>query len=290
MNKKENLLGFLFLLPNFLGFFCFLLIPVLLSLGMAFTDWDLLSPPNFIGFQNFVELLKDNRFWKYLGNTFFLMISIPFNIMGSLILASLLAKNVRFSKIFRLVFYLPTICTGVATCMVWIWLYNPNYGLINLFLSYLGVEGPGWLTDVSWSKPALMVMGFWAMIGGQNMILYIAGLQGIPQSLYEAADIDGASFLQKFWHITIPMLAPTTFFIVIMSIIGGFQGGFESAYIMTGGGPDGSTTTLSYYIYNNAYSWFRMGYAAATSWILFLIIFLFTLIKWKISKKIEGED
>ncbi|OED35692.1 hypothetical protein AB834_04290 [PVC group bacterium (ex Bugula neritina AB1)] len=282
---RETLSAYLFILPNFLGFLAFTLIPVGASLALAFMEWDLLSPPTFVGLENFKKLYNDPFFWKYTKNTLIFMIGIPFEMLGALVVAMFMSQKIRGIKFFRTIYFLPTICSGVAISILWMWMYNPNFGLFNYFLSKIGIEGPHWLTDEFWAKPSLMIIAFWTTIGGQNMILYLAGLHGIPPELYEAADIDGASTFQKIRHITWPMLAPTTFFIFIMSVIGGFQGGFASAYVMTGGGPNGSTTTISYYIYNNAYQWFNMGYASAIAWVLFLFIFVVTLYNWHYGKK-----
>ncbi len=286
---REIIAGYLFLLPNFLGFLFFTSIPVLASLVLAFMKWDLLSKPEFVGMSNFVKLFSDVLFWKYTGNTFFLMIGIPLQIFGSLLIAIALNQKIKGIKFFRTIFFMPSICAGVAICILWMWLYNSNFGLINFILAKIGIAGPDWLTSLAWAKPALILMAFWTAIGGYNMILYLAGLQGISPQLYEAAEIDGASGWQKFWNITWPMLSPTTFFILIMAIIGGLQGGFETAYVMTGGGPDGSTTTISYYLYNNAYSWFNMGYAAAIAWFLFMMVFVMTIFNWKFGGKLAHE-
>jgi multiple sugar transport system permease protein len=272
-------------MPNFLGFMMFTSIPVVASLFLAFMKWDLLTPPSFVGFDNFVRLFQDPLFWKYTKNTFYLMLGIPFEMAGALFIALFMNQKIQGIKFFRTVFFLPTICSGVAISILWLWMYNPNFGLFNFILDKVGIAGPNWLTEEGWAKPSLMLMAFWTAIGGQNMILYLAGLQAIPLELYEAAEIDGATTWQRFRHITLPMLAPTTFFILIMGVIGGFQGGFASAYVMTGGGPNGSTTTISYYIYNNAYQWFNMGYAAAIAWVLFILVFVVTVFNWKYSGK-----
>ncbi len=250
-----------------------------------------------IGFENFFRLLwfhyegglpiaNDPLFWKYLGNTGFLMLVIPFSMAGSLLLAIIMNQRLKGIVFFRTVYFLPSISAGVALFMLWRWIYNPDFGLLNSFLAKLGIIGPAWLSSIAWAKPALMIMGFWTAIGGYNMILYLAGLQGIDPGLYEAASIDGANSWQKFRNVTWPMLSPTTFFVFIMSVIGGFQGGFQAAYIMTGGGPAGATTTISYYIYNNAYQWFKMGYAASIAWVLFILVFCVTILNWKVGGKV----
>jgi len=286
-NRLKEVLGaYVFLLPNFVGFLVFTSIPVLASLFLAFVDWDILTPPKWVAVDNFIRLGKDHLFWKYVGNTLFLMMGIPITMCASLALALVMNKKLRGIVVFRTIYFLPSICAGVALCMLWRWIYNPDFGLLNNFLSKLHINGPEWLSSTVWAKPALMLMGLWTGIGGYNMILYLAGLQGIDPQLYEAADIDGANVWQKFWAITWPMLTPTTFFIFIMGVIGGFQGGFEAAYIMTGGGPAGATTTISFYIYNNAYQWFKMGYAASIAWLLFIVILIVTLFNWKYGGKV----
>jgi multiple sugar transport system permease protein len=287
----EALAALAFLAPNFIGFLVFTSLPVLASLALSFFNWDLFSPPQFAGLDNFIRLFKDPFFWKYCWNTVYMMISIPIGMAGSLLLALALNQKLKGIVIFRTVYFLPTICSGVAIYMLWRLLYNSDFGLINLSIAKVGelfgltLKGPNWLTDEAWAKPALVIMGVWGSVGGYNMILYLAALQGVPRELYEAADIDGANAWQKFWNVTWPQISPTTFFIATMSIIGGFQAGFDPAFIMTGGGPNGSTTTIIYYLFNNAFVWHQMGYAAAIAWVLFLIIFIFTMLKWKIFGK-----
>ncbi len=301
MNRKrkwgEVLSALGFLLPNLLGFLCFTSLPVIASFLLAFTDWDILTPMKFVGLRNFIDLLgfhreggallaNDPDFWYYLFNTVFLMMAIPIGIILSLCGAMLMNQKLRGIVFYRTIFFLPSITSGVATALIWRWIYNPDFGLFNSFLANLGIRGPDWLSSTTWAKPSLIIMGLWGAIGGYNMILYLAALQGVPQELYEASDIDGASRWQKFRHITVPMITPTTFFIFIMSVIGGFQGAFMSAYIMTGGGPAGATTTMSYFIYNNAFQWFKMGYAASIAWFLFILVFLVTLVNWKYGGKL----
>lgn len=285
---KETLAGYVFLMPNLIGFLLFTSVPVLASLGLSFVKWDLLSgDPEFVGLANFVELLKDPFFLKYCWNTVYLMLAIPLSMAGSLLLAVALNQRLKGTVVFRTIYFLPTICSGVAIFMLWRLIYNSNFGLINMMISQFGdciglkLIGPNWLTDENWAKPALIIMNVWQTVGGSNMILYLAALQGVPRELYDAAEVDGANSWQKFWAVTWPQISPTTFFIAIMSLIGGFQAGFDQAYIMTGGGPNGSTTTIIYYIFKNAFEWYRMGYAAAISWVLFLIIFVFTILNWR---------
>ncbi len=286
-STKETLTAFGFLLPNFIGFLLFTSLPVLASLVLSFVRWDLFTPPQFAGLDNFIQLFRDPLFWKYCWNTVYLMATIPLSMAGSLMLALALNQKLKGIVFFRTVYFLPTICSGVAIYMLWRLLYNADFGLFNLTIAKIGeifhlpLKGPNWLTDEEWAKPALIIMSVWQTVGGYNMVLYLAALQGVPRDLYEAAEIDGANSWQKFWKVTWPQISPTTFFIATMSIIGGFQAGFDPAFIMTGGGPNGSTTTLIYYLFNNAFQWNQMGYAAAIAWFLFLIIFLLTLVKWR---------
>ena len=378
--REKRILGWalIFLAPNLTGFLIFTSLPVLFSFGLAFFQWDTFSAPRFIGFDNFIRLLTDPKLWFYLYNTVFLMVGLPLSIGGSLLLAIVLSQKLRGIIVYRTVFYLPTVTNGVALFLLWKWLYNPKYGLINSILLPLlswpyfslavriaalvvvglvlqslarkamserpaqvlsallaaaalywiasglyeyggpwawlsgrmallsGLDSiddlPNWLSSsvdlgwlswlgleqaAYWAKTAIIFMGIWASMGGGNMILYLAALANVPEELYEASDIDGASKWQQFWHITWPMIAPTTFFICVMSIIGGLQGGFEIAYLMTNGGPgkDGdNTVTLGYYIYRSAFENLEFGYAAAVAWFMFVIIFTITLFNWRFGR------
>jgi multiple sugar transport system permease protein len=301
LSKKTRtaIAGYLFLLPNFIGFLVFTSIPVVASLALSFCKWDLFTPPKFVGVHNFTLLFHDADFWRYGFNTLFLMLAIPVNMIGSLFLAIVMNQKLRGIVLFRTIYFLPSIVAGVGTYLLWKWMFNPDYGLINTMIAHwspgwlnaamrqlCGEWPPRWLQSIGWAKPALMLMGFWATVGGYNMILYLAAMQGVPLDLYEAAEIDGANKWQKFWRITWPMVSPTTFFIFTMSLIGGFQGGFEQAMVMTGGGPAGATTTISYYIYNHAFQWNHMGYAAAIAWVLFAAVFVATLLNWRFGGRV----
>lgn len=302
-STKEAVAGYLFLLPNFIGFLVFILIPVALSLILSLVNWDMLSAPKFVGLANFVNLLgfhleagrliaNDPLFWKCVGNTLFLMLIIPIEMIAALVLALSMNQKIAGIKLFRFLYFLPTITNGVAICLLWAWIYNYDFGLLNCLIKNVGnflnlyLKGIPWLTSTIWSKPSLMIMGLWVAMGGYNMILFLAALQGVPRELYEAAEIDGADIWHKFWAITWPMISPTTFFIAIMAVIGGFQGGFMQAYVMTGGGPDRSTTTIEYLIYNHLYSWQHVGYAAGIAWFVFIVVFLITLFNWRFGGKL----
>ncbi len=287
-SAKEAIAAYCFLLPNITGFLIFTSIPVFASMVISFTRWDLLSgPPVFIGVENFIKLLREPLFWKYCWNTVYLMIAIPISMAGSLLLALALNQKLKGIVFFRTVYFLPTISSGVAIYILWTLIYNPDFGILNTFIAKFGallglqLQGPNWLNDEAWAKPALIIMGIWQTVGGYNMILYLAALQGVPRDLYDAAEVDGANSWQKFWAVTWPQISPTTFFIAIMSLIGGFQAGFDPAYIMTGGGPSGSTTTIIYYLYQEAFNWYNMGYASAIAWVLFIIVFALTVFQWR---------
>jgi len=286
INKKTAhslFVGYGFLGPNIVGFLIFTLIPVGVSLFLAFVQWDILTPVKFVGLHNFIAIFKDRDFGYYLLNTGIFMIGIPINMAVSLALAILVNQKLKGIVFFRTVYFLPVISSMVAIALLWRWIYNPDFGLLNSFLRIFLTNPPSWLSSTFWAKPAVIIMSVWQG-AGYTMLLYLAALQGIPEELYEAARMDGASGWQQFYKITWPMLSFVNFFIVIMGVIGGLQA-FGVQYVMTGGGPAGSTTTIVYYIYNNAFQWFKMGYASAIAWVLFALVFGFTLLQWQLGKK-----
>ncbi|MGQ9630013.1 MAG: carbohydrate ABC transporter permease [bacterium] len=274
--------GLLFISPWIVGFSTFQFYPFLASLYYSFTRYSILSSPRFIGLDNFKELiLKDPRFWVSLYNTlYYTVFTVLLGGLTSLSLAILLNMKVQGMAVYRTIYYLPSIVPVVATSVIWIWLFNPQYGIINTILFYLHLPSIGWFSDPAWSKPALIIMSIWAV--GGAVIIYLAGLQDIPQQLYEAATVDGANWWQLFIHITIPMLSPVIFFNMIIGLIGAFQY-FTQAYVITGGGPADSTLFYSLYLYFSAFQFFKMGYASAMAWILFLIIMGATLLIFKTS-------
>ncbi len=224
----------------------------------------------------------NGRFWYFIANTFYLLLGLPFSMACSLGLAFLLNRKFRGRNLFRLIYFLPSIVSGVGIYLLWKWIFNSDYGLINQVLATVfGVSGPAWLESSQWAKEALIMMNVWATAGGANMILYLAALQNVDPELYEAAEVDGANHWNQFRHITWPMVSPTTAFILTMGLIGGFQGGFDAAFVMTRGGPAGATTTLSYFIFESGFHHFYLGRAAAASWVLFLMVFSLTLVNWK---------
>lgn len=283
MNKKGDIVaGYLFLLPNIIGFLIFVLGPALASLILSFYDWNLFNTPNFVGVGNYVKILHDNTFWQSLFNTIYFTIgSVPFSIVLSLILAVALNQKIKGLTLFRTIYFLPVVSSMVAIALVWRWMYNNDYGILNSLLSQLHLPTVNWLSSTTWAMPAIILMSIWKSLG-YDMVIFLAGLQGIPNSYYEAAKIDGASGFQLFRYITIPLLSPTTFFVTIISLISSFQV-FDQAYIMTDGGPANKTMTIVYYLYRSGFSYYKMGYASAVAWALFIIILILTIIQWKYS-------
>ena len=276
--------GYIFIAPLFFGIFAFILFPILVSFVMSFNVWDMVSPAQFIGLRNYIQLFtRDMLFWTVLKNTFrYALLSIPPSIIFPLLLAVLVNRKLPGIKIFRAAFFLPLVTSVVAVGFLWRWIYDSEFGLINYSLAQIGIQGPKWLTDPFWAMPAIVFTTVWQGLG-YNMIIYLSGLQGIPVHLYEAATIDGATGPQKFLRITVPLLTPQTFFILVMSVIGGFQS-FGLIYIMTGGGPMNSTNVYIYYLWQSAIGSAKMGYACAMGWILTLIIFTITIVQVRLAR------
>ncbi len=277
----ENVTGYLFISPWIVGFLVFTAYPMLISIYYSLTSYNVLRPPEWIGLENYHELFfEDDRFLTTLFNTaYYVAFSVPLGLVLGFLVALLLNQKIPFMPFWRTVYYLPAVTPIIASSVLWIWVLEPNFGLLNRALALVGIDGPGWLTSPAWSKPALIIMSLWGVGGG--MIIYLAGLQGIPQQLYEAAAVDGANSWHKFWHITIPMMSPVLFFNLIIGIIASFQT-FTQAYVMTGGGPVDSTMFYVLYLWLNAFDYFRMGYASAMAWVLFIIILVITLLTFRV--------
>jgi multiple sugar transport system permease protein len=275
--RREALHFYLCISPWLIGFLVFTLGPVLAALGLSFTRWDLLSPPVFSGLRNYTRMVDDPLFWQSLGVTLrYTLLYVPSELVGGLLLALLMNQSgVRGLRAVRTIYYLPTIISGVAFVVVWMWLFHPEAGLINGALARVGIQGPRWLADPDTALTALWLMSLWGL--GRVALIYLAGLKGIPPPLYEAAAMDGAGSLQSFRYITLPMLTPTIFFNLVLSIIATFQT-FTSAFVATNGGPLDSTLFYVLYLYRKAFQEFQMGYAAALAWVLFLIILLLTVL------------
>jgi multiple sugar transport system permease protein len=279
-----------FLAPGLAAIGVFFFVPVIAALVLSFTDFDIYSLADleyarFIGFRNYTRIFEDQLFWKALKNTlFFLLIGGPLSIAVSLAAAMLLnSKLIRFKTLFRLAYFAPVVTTLVAIAVVWRFVYHPRFGLLNYVLSFIGIENIDWLGDPAWAMPAIILMAVWKNFG-YNMIIFIAGLQNIPQELYEAASIDGATTWQQFKLITIPMLAPTTLFISIITMIGYFQL-FAEPYVMTQGGPLNSTLSIVYYMYQMGFRWWNMGYSAALAFVLFAFILAGSVLQSRLQKR-----
>jgi len=273
----------LFLGPSLVGLTIFTLLPIGASLGLSFTDWDLLTPAQFVGGRNYVQMLGDAEFWRTLRNTVtFLVGYVPLVLTAGLLIAVLLNSALPFRGVFRTMYFVPVVTSWVAVALVWKWLFNPAYGLINSALGSLGISGPAWLFDPNWAMAAVILTSVWKDTGF-IMVIMLAGLQGIPREYYEAASIDGATRPQGLWHITIPLLAPTLIFCLSISLIGAFQV-FDQVYVMTEGGPAGATMVLVERVVANAFSYSRMGYASAMSWVLFVLIFVVTIFFYRLRK------
>lgn len=284
--KIGDWLAFLgFVAPNFILLTVFTFWPVAYSLYLSFYRWNMISPTKkFLGLDNYTRMLEDPIFWQALRNTALLAAGTVFIKLGiALFLAVLLNQKLRGRNFYRAIIFSPTFTTSVAIAMVWSWIFDPYYGLLKLPLNWLGLQSPNWLIDPNWALPAVMIVVIWAGIG-YDMVIFLAGLQGIPIDLYEAARVDGASRWSLFWRITFPLLSPTTFFLLIISIVSAFKA-FDIVAVMTGGGPLNSTNVYVFYLYQNAFRWFKTGYASALAVVLFAIILVITIIQVRLSRR-----
>ena len=273
---RDLLIGLAFISPAIVGLAVFTVLPMVQSLYYSFTDYNILQPPFWIGFKNYERLFNDRVFWVSLNNTLIMvLVGLPAHLVFNLVMAMLLNTKIRGLSIYRTIFYVPSITPLVGSAIVWMWIFNGQYGILNVILGWFGVAPIGWLTDPSWVKPALIFMGAW--FGGNTILIYLAGLQEVPVEMLEAADLDGANAWQKTWKITLPMISPVIFYTIIINIIGYFQY-FTEAWVMTAnregaaGGPANSAMFYSMYLYQNAFQQFKMGYASAQAWIMFVIV------------------
>lgn len=291
--KGENLTGWLFIGPSLLGFIVLVFIPVLFSLYLSFNDWNFLEgfgAIKFSGITNFTKMLKDEWFTNsFFNNIFFTVVTIPITTAVSLFLANLIHRYIYASTVVRVMVFIPYIASIVAVCAVWQVLFQPSYGPINYILRTIGIANPPqWLADFKWALPSIMIIYIWQQIG-YFIAVYNAGLKGVSHELYEAARIDGAGEVRQFFTITIPMVSPTTFFLVTMGIIGSFKV-FDHISVLTQGGPGSSSSVMAFYIYRTAFENFRMGYASALAWALFVLVFVVTLVQWKSQSKFVNYD
>lgn len=278
---RRNLEGWLFASPWIIGFLLWTVGPMIASFVLAFTEWDLVSPPRWVGTQNIQDMLGDPLVWQSLKvTTIYAVTSVPLHIAFGLLLAVLMNTQIAGLRFYRTAFYLPSVLSGVAVALLWRWIFSPEFGLLNLMLSYVGINGPSWLGDERWALPSLVLMSLWSV--GAGTIIYLAGLQGIPTDLYEAAEIDGARTWSRFRHITLPMMSPILFFQLVVGFISALQV-FTQALIVTNGGPNNQTLFILLYLYRNAFQYFRMGFASGLAWVLFLYILVLTLLVFRSS-------
>jgi len=286
--RRSDVIGFAkgiaFISPWLIGFVAWTIYPILASLYYSFTQYDVLNPPKWIGLKNYVELLlEDGKFRIVLGNTlYFVILGVPVGVVVAFLLASLLNNEMKGRPFFRTIFFLPSIVPAVATAMVWLWIYNPRYGLINSALASIGKTAIPWLSSPAMAKPSLIIIHAWAQ--GSAMVIFLAALQDVPRSLYDAALVDGANGWQRFWHVTIPMCTPAILFVLITSLIGMFQY-FTLGWLLTGGGPNLATEFYGIYLYRNAFRFFKMGYASAQAWLLFILVVIFTIAIFRTSAR-----
>lgn len=280
---KQALEGYLYISPWILGFILFTGGPVVASFVLSFFDWRMIEPPHWIGLGNYTTMFTaDPLFTKSLVVTLnYVVVSVPLQVGFALLLAVLVNQKVRLVGVWRTIFYMPSVASGVAVSVLWAWLLNPDYGLINEILQFLGISGPAWLTSEQFALPALIGISLWNVGGG--MVIFLAGLQGIPAELLEASELDGAKGLTRFRYVTLPLLSPVTFFNLILAVIGGVQA-FTQAFVMTQGGPLNSTLLYALYLYQNAFAFLKMGYASALAWFMFIIILVITLVQFRLAR------
>jgi multiple sugar transport system permease protein len=272
---RRTVAGYLFISPWIIGFIVFTAGALVGSFSISLTDYSIRGVEEFIGTENYAKMIDDDLFWQSLKVTGQYLLSVPLNLVVGLFLAILLNQKIRGIGLFRMIYYLPSVTAGVAVALLWLAIFNPRFGVINVLLRQIGIEGPGWLGSETWAMPAMIVMSLWGVGGG--MLIYLGALQGIPTVLYEAATIDGAGALRRFFSITLPMITPVLLLNLVIGVISSFQT-FTAAYVMTDGGPNYATLFYVLYLYKHAFVWYDMGYAAALSWVLFLIILVLTVI------------
>jgi len=278
--KKNKFL--FFISPWIVGFLLLTVIPMVSSFAISFTEWNILTKPKFVAFANYIDVFNDPLFYKSLRVTLvFTALSVPINVILSLFVAILLNSEIKCINLYRTIYYLPAVVSGVVVSLLWTWIFNSEFGLLNNFLLKFGIQGPRWLTDEFWVMPAMVIMSTWGIGGG--IIMYLSGLQGIPAYLYESARLDAAGWWTRLIKITIPSMSPVLLFTTLTNIIGSLQT-FTSAYIMTGGGPNNQTLFYAFYVYKHAFTWKQMGKACALAWLLFLIIMAITMLLLKVSK------
>ena len=290
--RKDFFTGMGFILPSLLGFLIFTLIPVVISLCLSFTSWNFMEGIEgikFNGLANYIRLFSDEWFLNsYKNNIIFTAVTVPVLIALGLVMATIINKYIYGGGVVRTMIFIPYIASVVAVCTVWMVLLQPSYGPVNEFFRSIGIANPpGWLADFKWSLPSIMIIYVWQQVGYYS-IVFLAGLKGLPEDVYEAAKVDGASSIRQFFSLTVPLISPTTFFLTIMGIIGSFKV-FDQISVLTQGGPGSSSSVMAYYVYRTAFDYFEMGYANTLAWALFVLVFIVTLVQWKMQAKFSNE-
>ncbi len=285
MRRREERLAWLFIAPAILGVLIFQMYPTLFSFYISFTRWNLLSPPKWIGLANYKELFTTDRFFfnTMVNTATYTFWTVIAGLLLGIFFAVMLNQDIRGKYLYRAIYFVPVVAPTVAVALLWQWLYQPNFGIFNALLRMVGITGPNWLGNTTWAMRSIIFEAVWAGLGF-NILIYLAGLQGIPQEYYEAAQIDGANAFQNFFYITVPLISPTTFFLLVTGVIGGFQV-FDIPFVMTGGGPANATQMVVMYLYNNAFVIQKMGLAAAVAFMVFVAIILLTVINFRISRR-----
>jgi multiple sugar transport system permease protein len=286
LKTQRALWGYLLLLPWLLGLLIFIVGPMIASFYLSFTDFEGMGKASWIGLANYQKaFFSDDLFWPSLARTFeYSLVVVPVGLLGALVLAILLNRGINGTNVFRTIFFMPSLTPVVALALLWTWLFHPTVGPINLALGWVGIQGPGWLTERSWALPSVIIISLWATMGGNAMLIFLAGLQGVPESLMDAAEIDGAGRWGKFWNITLPMISPTLFFNLILGVIGALKV-FTVAFVATNGGPSYATWFIALHIYQQAFNYFRMGYGSALAWIFVVILLIFTYFQLNLSRR-----
>jgi multiple sugar transport system permease protein len=281
---RRNVVGYLFIAPNLILFAVFILWPLVFSFVLSFTEWNVLGDKQFVGLKNFITLFQDDWFWGALGNTFyFVFVAVPLRTLAGLIAALMIFHVRRMNYLFRVLYFFPYISMLVAVSLIFMWLFDPDFGLINYLLSLVGVQGPAWLQSRTWAMPSIILLSVWKNFG-YIMIIYLASIISLPGELFEAAEIDGALWYHRIWNIMLPLLSPTTLFVVTVQLIFSFQV-FPEVFIMTQGGPSGATYTVVYGVYERGFAWFKMGYASSWAWMLFVCILSIVIVQWRLRKR-----
>lgn len=281
--RRQLRAGLLFIAPWIVGFLAFTLYPFVMTLYYSFTNYNVARPPQWVGLANYNGLLHDHLFWLSLWNTaYYTVLEVPFSTVVAIGLAMLLNMKVKGIAFYRTALYLPTVVPLVAGSLLWLWLFNPSFGIVNDALGLLHIPGPGWMFSAAWAKSTFVFMGVWAV--GAPMVIYLAALQGVPQEMYEVADLEGAGPWQRIRHVTLPMISPAILFNVVLALVAALQY-FTQAYVMTQGGPDDSTLFYSLYLYEQAFSYLHLGYASAMAWLLFVIVVAITVLLFRFSNR-----